>query len=460
MGSFSEECKSAPGYLDIAANGNGTEKAALTVEGLRRLDSQGAHILEIGPGGGAAVDSLTRRLGGEEASDSNLTLSLVEVEAVHSEALDQARKRFEAKLGRTALYQANARDLSTCFDPDSVDIVGASAVLHEVYSYSDGYRGLHDSMRSISKVIRPGGYFAFRDVYAVDAPTLHERTIQTYSPQSWLRFTRMFTPHYLQEGTHPYHHNEDELTFRQDSRMVDVRNIDTSTDAVATGPVGIFREIQRHYITFRDHAWRSGALGFKPILEGPATNDWLDIKRGHKRVHYELTDSELLTENQKTLLLGMSEKRDDSYVIDGDVFDEVTDTALNIFLAEAEKGDTECAEIWEEWLTREGRETYAYMTLDQLLGTMALKSIEADDCSETILLPEMPQDVSRAPRSYYNRFLRSRLSNPLYDGKQLILFRKTPLKETEKVKQSLEVIKDNCTRGTLASLYSAISNKV
>lgn len=155
-----------------------------------------------------------------------------------------------------------------------------------------GYGGLHSLIRTLPTVLRPGGMFAYRDVYAVKAASLHDRALQTYTGRSWVRFLRMFVPQYLQDGTHPYHSSADLVVFRQDSRVVPTERLDEKTSVFASAPVGFFREAQRHYITLRDHVWRSGVLGFWPCLEGPLSADWIDAKHGHKRVHYSLTDTD------------------------------------------------------------------------------------------------------------------------------------------------------------------------
>lgn len=118
------------------------------------------------------------------------------------------------------------------------------------------------------------------------------------------------------------------------------------------------REIQRHYLTFRDHAWRSGALGFTPILDGQLAADWIDFGTGHKRVHYRLTDIERLTSWQRSTLRALSEPYSDHYTIDCDIFDEITEVALTALLAAAEHDDSDCAAAWTVWRDREGRETY------------------------------------------------------------------------------------------------------
>lgn len=455
---FSENLKNEARYLDVASNGNGEEKSLMTVEALRRLSRDELRLLEIGPGGGASINALTEYLSTLDDAPTIAELSLVELENIKSESLDEARSHFES-FGKTALYVANAVNLTKTFQPQSVDIISASAVMHEVYSYSGSYHGLNKSLRSISATLKPEGYFSYRDVYSVDKSSLHDPAIHSYHQQGWLRFIKLFTPHYLNEGTHPYHRNEDELMIRQDSQLVDASDINPNTDALLSGPIGIMREVQRHYITLRDHAWRSGVLGFTPELEGPRASDWLDIKNGHKRVHFKLNDSSLLTESQRSLLISMSERSHDHLVLDGDIFDSITDTALNTLLSDVSKGDETANTLWQDWLEREGRETYSYMTLDQLIGDVALRSMEIED-SENIMLPEHSSDVLKVPRTYYNRFLESELSNPLYDGKQLVLFKKIPLSDVEAIQRSLEVVQKYCSRSTVASLYSLINNKV
>lgn len=143
---------------------------------------------------------------------------------------------------------------------------------------------------------------------------------------------------------------------RQNSRIVPVSDLHPATCAVISAPVGLFREIQRHYITFRGHVWRSGALGFTPLLDGA---DWLDLRSGHN------------------------------------------DVALLAFLSSVEQGDTSCRQVWESWQLREGRETYAYMTLDQLLTAFVVHSAEAD--TDTVLLPVHVGDIRRIDQHYYNR---------------------------------------------------------
>ncbi|MFC7739765.1 hypothetical protein ACFQXA_00640 [Nocardiopsis composta] len=350
MSLFATDRKTDPGYLDAAANGRGDEKALLPHRALRRTGTARPHPVEIGPGGGAAVTALATALRGQ---DRRVDLTLIEVPGVVSDSLNRAMEGF-SDVGSCTLLRGHANEIDRLLDRPA-DIVSASALLHEVYSYGGGYAGIHAFMRTLPAVLTEGGFFAYRDVYAAGGPSLHEWVTHAYDSPAWLQFIRLFAPRYLSEGIHPYHHAQDELVARQDSAIVAVGELDRRTCAVVRAPVGLLREIQRHYITFRDHAWRSGALGFVPVLDGQPAADRLDTASGHKRVHYTLTGADWLPRSQRAMLLAVSEPYADHYVVDGDIFDECTDIALAAFLTAAERGDTACAKVWEAWATREGR---------------------------------------------------------------------------------------------------------
>lgn len=335
-------------------------------------------------------------------------------------------------------------------------MISASALLHEVYSYGGGYAGVHAMTRTLPTVLAPGGFFAYRDVYAIDGPSLHQRVVHSYEAPAWLRFLRLFLPHYLREGTHPYHHADDELVARQNSRIVPVAGLDPTTCAVVTAPVGLFREIQRHYITLRDHVWRSAALGFMPILDGDLSADWIDFRAGHKRVHYRLIDEvPWLIPSQRPMLVAMSEPYADHHTIDSDIFDSVTDVALLAFLNAADQGDSTCRQVWEAWLLREGYETYTYLTTDQLIATFAVHSAEAH--TDTVLMPVHRGDIRRVDRHYCTRFLTRRLANPLPDAKQLILFQNVPRGDVAATRRAFDMVQDFCGKPSLASIYAAIN---
>ncbi|MFD7642498.1 hypothetical protein ACFV4P_17770 [Kitasatospora sp. NPDC059795] len=451
---FATEEKASAGYLDVAANAHGEEKGLLTYQALQRIDTERPRVVEIGPGGGSAVEYLASRLAADSRGGT-VDLTLVEVPGVESATLVDAMAEYRKVGGPVELLAGFAQDLGSLL-AEPVDVISASALMHEVYSYGGGYGGLNDVIRTLPAVLRPGGLFAYRDVYAVDAESLHVRVTQTYDRRPWTQFLRMFLPLYLGEGTHPYHGAHDEVVLRQDSRIAPLRDIAPDRPVIVGAPVGVCREVQRHYITMRDYVWRSGVLGFSPYLDGQLAADWNSRRNGHKQVHYRLTDSRL-TESQRGMMLALSEPFGDHLTVDGDVFDMCSDIALSRFLALAEAGDDQCRPVWNAWCVREGRETYAYLTLDALLSTVAVSSTESTGSDPTILMPVHVSDVTRRNRTYYNRYLRRALSNPLRDAKQLVLFSNIRLSDTDRLRSAMDAMQRWCSRSTLARVYSAAS---
>jgi hypothetical protein len=230
---FAQEHKSESTYLDVAANDHGYEKGLLVYRALARIPDTKPRLVEIGPGGGAAIEFLAARLQGQPKTPR---LTLIEAPGVCSKSLGRAIDRFNS-VGQCVLVQGWAQELATLV-PEPVDVISASALLHEVYSYGGAYNGLHSMMRTLPTVLKPYGFFVYRDVYAVDTTSLHERAVQSYSTQSWLQFLRRFLPHYLREGIHPYHHHNDEVTVRQDSRIVSAMDLNTRVCAVIQAPIG------------------------------------------------------------------------------------------------------------------------------------------------------------------------------------------------------------------------------
>ncbi|WP_444963328.1 hypothetical protein [Nocardiopsis sp. M1B1] len=452
---FATEHKSAPRYLDVAANTHGEEKAFLVLRALEQVGAQRPHVVEIGPGGGAAVRFLASRLRENRNGPNSVDLTLVEVPGVTSHALSLAVAEFN-EVGDCVLAHGFAQDLESLLQRPA-DVVSASSLVHEVYSYGGGYGGLHALIRVLGSVIEPHGYFVYRDLFSVRDRSLHERVTHAYDAPSWLRFLRMFTPHYLDHGRHPYHHIHDQVLARQNSRLVEVADLDVGICAVVSAPIGLFREIQRHYITFRDHVWRSGALGFVPVLDGQLSAEWLDARTGHKLVHYALVGTEWLPGAYQDMLEALSEPYADHRTVDGDIFDTCTDVALNAFLTAAEEGDAECSQVWNEWSAREGRETYAYLTTDELLTEFAVSSAQANPGRPTVLLPSGAEDIVVRQRHYYNRYLTKRLANPLWDAKQLVLFRNIPVSDSVMLTKALAGARESFSKHNLARVYAALA---
>lgn len=98
---FAHKQKSEATYLDVAANDHGDEKGLLVHRALTRVADADPHVVEIGPGGGAAVAFLASHL---EAEPRNVRLTLIEAPEVTSRSLNRAIDRFNA-VGRCALVR-------------------------------------------------------------------------------------------------------------------------------------------------------------------------------------------------------------------------------------------------------------------------------------------------------------------------------------------------------------------
>lgn len=173
---FAHEHKSAATYLDVAANDHGDEKGLPVHRALRRNESTEPHIAEIGPGGGAAVDHLATQVAEEPRP---VQLTLVEAPGVSSTSLTDAIGRFNA-VGSCVLVHGWAQDIGRLLR-EPVDVISASALMHEVYSYGGAYSGPHTLMRTLPTVLHPYGYFVYRDVYAVAAPARASRAVLQFT---------------------------------------------------------------------------------------------------------------------------------------------------------------------------------------------------------------------------------------------------------------------------------------
>lgn len=87
---FAREHKSDAGYLDLAANAHGAEKGLLVHRALERVRSTRPQVVEVGPGGGAAVAYLAAQLAHQPDQARDVHLMLIEAPGVVSQLLTRA----------------------------------------------------------------------------------------------------------------------------------------------------------------------------------------------------------------------------------------------------------------------------------------------------------------------------------------------------------------------------------
>jgi hypothetical protein len=455
MGQFDLHEKSAATYLDKAANGSGVDKCGLTVDALTRLQNQlrprqMTDIVEIGPGGGIALEALTGAIKTQlPAYIGKLSLRLLELDGIESESLRKARRGF-GEIGESTLHVGDAREIDRILGQDSSDVIVACAVLHEVYSYGGGLPALKDAFCAANDTLREGGYMAYRDIVSVPGESLLDRRKETFHSESWVRFSRMFLPYYLKNAQHPYGAEQDQVSFEQGLGIVSVDDVDPVEPVTINAPIGVFRELQRHYITFRDHAWRSDAFEVAPVLDGPFASDWVDERQGRKRIHFRFNSEpgdNPLSEIEETDSEG-------NYVADCDVFDPAADLFLAHFLEQANKPGTEQSDIWKRWVDREGPETYVYYTLDNLIGAVAAQTFDHTGGKKMLL----PRRISVSPRAYYTRYLKRNLERAFVDGGQQVLFQAiNPRTRPDLVEAAMTQIVANCSENTVNQVHGTLA---
>jgi hypothetical protein len=449
MAGFDTAQKNMAQYLDSAANGSGLDKSWLTLEALKRVPGLRDHVrlVEIGPGGGVALEALTDSIQRElPLLVGALSLDLIELDGIESLSLRRARESF-SRIGTSRIVRADARDLDGAIGNDNADVVTACAVYHEVYSYCGGETALNDAFLAANRTLSDGGFLAYRDIVALPSETLHDSESAEYSRPSWVQFMKLFLPHYLDGPTHPYGDDVARIQLKQNERRVAFDEIRPDTTLSMIAPAGLFRELQRHYITMRDYMWRNDAVGVSPILDGANGQDWIDRPSGHRRIHFDTSRHDLSR-------LGRDEQG--HYVIDGDVFEDIVDDALyDVLLAAELDEESRQASLWKQWLDREGRETYVYATVDEIVSSVATNSYQDTD-GERIL---MPQYIGKSPRPHYTRYVRRVLPNGYYDGGQRILFQALdPHADDMRVEQARRVVSRSTSKSTLATIDGLTTN--
>lgn len=108
---FALEQKSSTVYLDVAANSHGAEKGFLMHRALGRIEHDEPRVVEIGPGGGAAVAYLAAQLAGDRAPARTVHLTLIEAPGVVSESLTRAVDDFR-QVGTCLLAERGDKNFS------------------------------------------------------------------------------------------------------------------------------------------------------------------------------------------------------------------------------------------------------------------------------------------------------------------------------------------------------------
>ncbi len=394
--------KNTPSYLDTSINLHYDEKSWQLTDALTEFDQAEVNVLEIGPGGGAALMGLADQelsRGGRHLSGVRFTL--LELFPSQSATLLEASERLRAQGAAVRPIIADAAHMP--LKAESQDVVNCSAVLHEIFSYSGGKQALVRALGELDRVTKPGGRMLYRDVYPCDM-SMQTPIEQSYERASWTQFVTRFLPHYLEGDTHPY-----------DPARVHLRK-DGEAGMAGYMPAGLSREVQRHYITFRDHVIRSGILGLKIDPSRYDETDWVRTEDGFQKKIYIEQGSISRAESA----VEIQEDRTGIYVPAAE-FDDYIDEQLCGFFYAMASGRHEEDAVYQEWLKREGQESYVYGSTSEVIDL--LRTAGTGDSERFVI--SSPEHYVVAERDYYSDYLNRVLGScALPDRKLIVTFEK------------------------------------
>ncbi len=418
-------------------NNNPLEKVGLLIEALQNnrlplietADGQKARVLEIGPGGGGGLEILKQEI--KQLPPNSPEVEVLTVDLISPEKISEHKGLVRSKHPEARPVVGRAQDLP--FRDNSLSGINASAILHEINSYSiygPGASSINRTLREASRVLAPGGTFCYRDV---SAPLEDLKSFQSdsYGNETWLRFIKFFTAEFLNKGRKFYQNERDKVSLQQNGIAVDWETINPSVKLDINAPVGLLREIQHHYITFRKHLLQQD--GFEVTVE---KEQWLDENNSRKEMAVRVgPNSEILQalfKESEFKVLGENEY----FIADSLDFDRAIDEGLLRAFREAETGAQKAQELLASWKDLEGGEYYCYYNLNDLLMNTVQQSMEQSG-GQYALLPKSADEIAFLDRNYYQRYLNETLSHPLPEQKQVVRFWKQPRKAAL---QSLESI--------------------
>lgn len=369
---------------------NGAEKAAH----LRYLLERGAlpevngqiRLLEVGVGSAAAFKEL--------AMDFKESKNVQYVGADRSALFAQ---HFVAQTDSPAVA-ADASQLP--FAANSFSAINASAVMHEVSSYGIqkevgrelGLQAVESTLAEFARVLAPEGVLCYRDIYC---PPGDEAKNVKYERESWRFFADKFLPRFLAAAADI------------DQRLLESAGV--SNDAAArtvTGSPRLHREVQRHYLTFRDFMRRS-AFPTAGLRIGRET--WLSVEKGIKQHEFDLRPKRAEWIDSEIISAFGNQNEEGYFVLDSASYDDITDELIASYFLQPDQSE------FEEWLKREGGELYTYATLDELSNMAASYGLVEDTAARRL-----------APRQYYQQYLTRVINGPEYEGKQITAFIRKP----------------------------------
>ncbi len=373
-------------------------KNAIEKRSLPKCEDSFFRIVEMGVGGGGPLKEL--KLGLETRED----IKIIGVDIIPT-IVDSLKdipniKGVVASVDKLPL------------ENNSVSAINASAILHEVSSYGTdsennqeyGLEAVEKTLKEFKRILLPSGLVACRDILAPSV-NLHTPKTVRYYPPSWRMFAEFFLTDFVTSP--PAFYQSDKI----DGKVFD-------NTYVLDAPIGLHRELQRHYLMFRDYIRNVEADEFGIKIKRAY---WLDQSKGLKFITFTIKrkySHELNLEHfdKKLSIYGKL------YKGTSDLVDQLYDELIQFKFEQMAKGTEDGAKfagLIGMWKQREGHEHYIYGNF----GDILLMLTEPDK-DGYVLFPEQLEDLDISPRDYYNAYLRRIIDLPEFDGKQIITLKK------------------------------------
>ncbi|MBN2565691.1 MAG: methyltransferase domain-containing protein [Candidatus Eisenbacteria bacterium] len=220
----------------------------------RYLQAQGGFdILEVGPGGGQALEKSVALSKGLHRDDNYFVLD------VEQPILDRlASAPFVKEWGKVQFVRGNA--LGMPFPNNRFDLINLSAVAHECSSYGGGVEAIRVLASECSRVLKKNGVLLFRDMEGVE---LHRRQKCRVIGYPARVFAQVFLPRFLDRSFSTTHkpgfyeaaHVSVEVggvAYPYSDFIAKFAMHDMCEPIAIDAPAGLVREIQRHFLTFMD----------------------------------------------------------------------------------------------------------------------------------------------------------------------------------------------------------------
>lgn len=382
--------------LDQISN-NGSEKygdlEVLIKEGKLPKINKKVKILELGTGGGQTVKELKNQL-----------CNKVDVDIIGLDKVAMFASQYQ-KETNCPVVVADAGLLP--FNNESLSAINASSIFHEIYTYGvnksknkviRGIGAVEQALEEINRTLAPNGVLMYRDI-ACPENCLEIKTVN-YQRNSWVEFIRKYLPE-LVKSLKSVNANDVE------NYKIEENNI----GATMISSVKMHREIQRHYITFRDFFRKKIAadMGIKVLSES-----WKNKVEGTKLHSLELTSDALNIYLDNHIDPEIQQNKNLTITMPSDEYDDLTDKLIEQIMKEQPEN------IIQEWFKREGNEIYTYA------NPLEFKKIALAITSQSKLSEEKfclkAEEVKMIPRYYYQRYLNRVIDEPEFEGKQSIKF--------------------------------------